>query len=83
MNNRYIQATWHHHNGTEHPNGYLLNPRHLFDPMRLPMVLKIYSDLEPISLPMGTSALSVLTLSAIYGDTVPSTAARWSEYPPY
>lgn len=76
MNNRDIQATWHYHNGTKHPNGYLLNPRHLFDPMRRPTLLKIYADLEPMPLSLDTSALGVPALSAIYGDAVSSSADR-------
>ena len=42
-----------------------MDPRHAFDPMRLPMLFKIYADLEALPLqpdttPMGMSALQAI-----------------------
>ena len=38
MVNREIQATWHYHNGTKHPHGNLMDPRHSFDPSSQPLL---------------------------------------------
>ena len=51
MVNREIQATWYYHNGTKHPHGNLMDPRHSFDPSSQPLLFKIYPDLDPIPLP--------------------------------
>ena len=48
MVNREIQATWYYHNGTKHPQGNLMDPRHSFDPSSQPLLFKIYPDLDPI-----------------------------------
>ena len=55
MPNREIQAAWHYHNGTKHPDGYLMDPWHGYDPMDNPLLFKIYRELEPIPLSFGPS----------------------------
>lgn len=72
MPNREIQATWHYHDGTKHPNGHLMDPRYPFDPANQPLLFKIYSDLEPIPLPLDSSPSSVPALSAISTKVIPS-----------
>ena len=56
MVNREIQATWYYHNGTKHPHGNLMDPRHSFDPSSQPLLFKIYPDLDPIPLPLPFEA---------------------------
>jgi SagB-type dehydrogenase family enzyme len=67
VSNHDIQATWQYHNGTKHPSGPLLNPRHRFDPGRQPLLFKIYKNLPLISLPLDTAG-SLPALEAISGE---------------
>jgi SagB-type dehydrogenase family enzyme len=75
MNNHNVEATWHYHNGTKHPGGYLLNHWHAFDPARQPLLFKIYTGLEPIPLPLDTTSLGMPALSAI-STTIPTGQER-------
>ena len=70
VSNREIQAAWDYHNGTKHPNGPLMDPWHPFDPMKQPLPFKIYSDLDPIPLPLAAQPLAMPALSAV-STTVP------------
>lgn len=70
MKNYDVQAAWHYHNGTKHPGGYLLNPWHMFDPAYQPLLLKIYTDLEAIPLPLDKSPSGVPALSAISTNSI-------------
>ena len=74
MVNREIQATWYYHNGTKHPQGNLMDPRHSFDPSSQPLLFKIYPDLDPIPLPLPFEASPsvVPALSAISMEVIPS-----------
>ena len=72
MVNREIQATWYYHNGTKHPHGNLMDPRHSFDPSSQPPLFKIYPDLDPIPLPFEASPSVVPALSAISMEGIPS-----------
>ena len=65
MANHLIQAAWHYHDGTKHPDGYLMDRWHSFDPMNQPLLFKKYSDAEPIPLPLDPSPSAVPALSAI------------------
>jgi SagB-type dehydrogenase family enzyme len=65
MSNYDIQAAWDYHNGTKHPSGRLLNPRHMMDSDNRPRLFKIYEELEPIPLPLDTSPGDVAALEAI------------------
>ena len=72
MVNRGIQATWYYHNGTKHPHGNLMDPRHSFDPSSQPLLFKIYPELDPIPLPFEASPSVVPALSAISMEVIPS-----------
>ncbi len=65
MSNRDTQSAWRYHEGTKHPGGFLMDYRHSYDPSRNPLLFKIYSDLEPISLPLDTTPYGMSALSAI------------------
>ncbi|MCH7663616.1 MAG: SagB/ThcOx family dehydrogenase, partial [Chloroflexi bacterium] len=69
MNNREIQASWHYHDGTKHPSGYLLDPRHGFDPLNLPLLFKKFLDVETIPLPLKKDPIGLPALKAISEDT--------------
>ena len=72
MVNREIQTTWYYHNGTKHPHGNLMDPRHSFDPSSQPLLFKIYPELDPIPLPFEASPSVVPALSAISMEVIPS-----------
>ena len=76
MNNQDTSASWHYHNGTKHPNGHLMSPLHAFDPMRQPMLFKIYDSLEPLALPLDTSPVGAAALSTISANAAPGTGKR-------
>ena len=65
MANRQTRAAWNYHDGTKHPGGPLMNPLHRYDPMRNPLLFKIYEELDLIQLsldvPTGVPALSAIT----------------------
>jgi SagB-type dehydrogenase family enzyme len=65
MRNRDLQAAWHFHNGTKHPNGYLLDPGHTYHPGNRPLLFKIYPELEPINLPVDRTEGKVPALQAL------------------
>ena len=65
MANRDIKAAIHYHNGTKHPDGYLMDPWHSYDPTNHPLLFKTYLSLEPIPFPLGPSPSGVPALSAI------------------
>lgn len=65
MANRDIKAALDYHNGTKHPDGYLMDPWHSYDPMNHPLLFKTYLGLEPIPIPLGPSPSGAPTLSAI------------------
>ena len=64
MNND-IDATWHYHNGTKHPNGKLMGKLHTYDPSFRPNPYKVYKDLQSTVLPLdkspSTSALIAIS----------------------
>lgn len=72
MSNQDTQAAWHYHNGTKHPYGPLMDRWHAFDPRKQPLPFKIYSDLDPIPLPLPGQTLSTPALSAISAVVPPS-----------
>ena len=76
MDNWDRKTAWHYHNGTKHPNGYLMAPGHLFDPMSQPLLFKIYTDLEPIPLPGDASLPEEPALSAISTNVAPDAGER-------
>ncbi|HEX6383304.1 MAG TPA: SagB/ThcOx family dehydrogenase, partial [Anaerolineae bacterium] len=76
MSNRDIQETWHYHHGTKHPGGYLMDYRHQFDPSQRPLLYKIYTDLEPIALPLDTEPRGVPALEAIATNIITADTER-------
>ena len=73
MNNRELEATWAYHDGTKHSLESLYNDPHYMDFENQPLPFKIYSDLEPISLPQaspppGVPALSAISTGSIHPD---------------
>lgn len=70
MDNSDIRACWHYHNGTKHPNGFLMDPRHRFDPSNLPLLFKKFLDVESISLPLEKNPKGVSALEAISNGTL-------------
>jgi SagB-type dehydrogenase family enzyme len=65
MSNRNLEATWAYHNGTKHSYQSIRTNPHYLDWQNQPLPLKIYSSLEPISLPHNLSASDETALSAI------------------
>ena len=72
MANQDVQAAWHYHNGTKHPDGNLMDRWHSFDPMSPPLLFKIYSELKPIQLPHDATPSVMPALSAISTTVSPS-----------
>ena len=63
--NSDTRAARRYHDGTKHPGGHLMDPRHAFDPMRQPMLFKIYADLKALPLHLDTTAMGMSALQAI------------------
>ena len=76
MASRHTQATWNYHDGTKHPGGALMNPHHRYDPMRNPLPLKIYEDLDPIPLSLDVPLTGVPALAAIATHVSPATEGQ-------
>lgn len=55
------------HEGTKHPNGDLLDPRHRYDPRSRPPLVKDYRDGRSIELPAVEPEVGVPALEAIAG----------------
>jgi SagB-type dehydrogenase family enzyme len=67
MTNMDVQRAWRYHNGTKHPNGYLLDFLHSYNPANRPKLYKDYLDLESIPLPLDLSPIGISALKAIAG----------------
>ena len=65
MSNRDTRVARHYHSGTKHPGGRLLDPNHVYDWSRRPLLYKIYEDVESIPLPLDKTALGTPALEAI------------------
>ena len=65
MRNYEVEAAWHYHNGTKHPNGMLLDRFHIYHPSQRPTPYKIYKNAPQISLPIEKNSIGVSTLDAI------------------
>ena len=65
MPNQDVEAAWHYHNGTKHPDGFLMDPWHSYDPMDNPILFKIYPNLEPIPLAVDSLSPQMPALDAI------------------
>ncbi|HZS74178.1 MAG TPA: SagB/ThcOx family dehydrogenase [Candidatus Nitrosotalea sp.] len=65
VKNYEIDATWHYHNGTKHPNGMLLNRFHVFHPSHRPTPYKIYKNTPNVILPLDKNPIGISALDAI------------------
>ena len=72
MKNRDLEATWAYHNGTKHSYESIRTNRHYLDWENQPIPFKIYSQLEPISLPQQLSSSGVTALEAISASEAPT-----------
>ncbi|NIO06503.1 MAG: SagB/ThcOx family dehydrogenase, partial [Deltaproteobacteria bacterium] len=65
MNNRELEAAWNYHNRTKHSYHSVRNSSHFLDWENQPLPFKIYSNLDPISLPHDLNSSGVSALKAI------------------
>ena len=65
MRNYEIEAAWHYHNGTKHPNGILLNRFHTYHPSYRPTPYKFYKDTPKLVLPLKKDSLGISALESI------------------
>ena len=65
MSNRELEAAWAYHNSTKHSYQSIRADSHYLDWENQPLPFKIYSSLEPISLPHNFSSSEMTALSAI------------------
>jgi SagB-type dehydrogenase family enzyme len=65
VKNYDIEATWHYHNGTKHPNGMLLNRFHVYHPSHRPAPYKIYNNASSLELELDKNPKGIFTLDAI------------------
>ena len=63
--NRDLEATWEYHEGTKHSFQSVHSSRHFLDFENQPLPFKIYTGLEPISLPQGLEPSGVPALEAL------------------
>ncbi len=64
-----MRAALEYHNGTKHPRGYLMDPRHRYDPRFNPIPFKIYRGIEALPLPRPADRLDVPALSSISAES--------------
>ncbi|MDE1877233.1 SagB/ThcOx family dehydrogenase [Candidatus Nitrosotalea okcheonensis] len=65
MQNYEIEAAWHYHNGTKHPNGMLLNRFHVYHPSHRPVPYKIYKNISQVNIPLDKTPVGISALVAI------------------
>ena len=65
MANRNTEAALRYHRGTNHPDGDLMNPRHVWDPMNPPLPYKLYTGVESVPLALDGPSADKPTLAAI------------------
>ena len=65
MPNRDIQAAWNYHNATKHSFSSIRTNPHFLDWANRPLPFKIYSTLQPLTLPRKVRATNAPALSAI------------------
>lgn len=68
MKNSEYQAAVKFHEGTSHPNGFLMNRAHFYSPALEPLKEKRYLDLEPIPLPQPVPESGFPALEALSAD---------------
>jgi SagB-type dehydrogenase family enzyme len=65
VRNYEIEAAWHYHNGTKHPNGILLDRFHAYHPTFRPTPYKIYKNTPQVNLLLDKNPIGVSALDAI------------------
>ncbi len=65
MKNSDIEAAWHYHNGTKHPNGELLKRSHTYHAGLRPTPYKIYKGVQKIDLVLDKKTAGISTLDAV------------------
>ena len=65
MTNRDTEAALRYHRGTNHPDGELMNPNHMWDPMNPPLPYKLYAGVKSVPLRLDGPSADVATLAAI------------------
>lgn len=81
MLNQDVEAAWHYHNGTKHPDGFLMDPSHSYDPMDNPLLFKIYPDLELIPLSLDSLPPKMPALDAIAAPVCYSSSPNTPDFP--
>ena len=67
MTNRKTEAALRYHRGTNHPDGDLINPNHVWDPMNPPLPYKLYKGVDSVPLALDGPTVDMPTLAAISG----------------
>jgi SagB-type dehydrogenase family enzyme len=70
VQNHEIEATWHYHNGTKHPNGMLLNRFHVYHPSHRPTPYKMYKNISQINLPLDKTPIGISALDVISTENI-------------
>ncbi len=65
MTNRNIEAALRYHRGTNHPDGDLMNPNHVWDPMNPPLPYKLYTGVDSAPLALDGPSADMPALAAI------------------
>ena len=65
MMNRDTGAALRYHRGTNHPDGSLMNNRHVWDPMNPPLPYKLYKDVDSVPLALDGPSADLPALTAI------------------
>ena len=76
MNNMDTQAALRYHDGTKHPDGYLMDSRHVWDQANTPLLFKSYIDVETVPLSLDTPPSETPALSAISTNVEPDASAQ-------
>ncbi len=65
MTNRNAEAALRYHRGTNHPDGNLMNPSHIWDPMNPPLPYKMYTGVDSVPLALDGPSAEMPALTAI------------------
>ncbi len=65
MTNRNAEAALRYHRGTNHPDGNLMNPSHIWDPMNPPLPYKMYTGVDSVPLALNGPSAETPALTAI------------------
>jgi SagB-type dehydrogenase family enzyme len=76
VRNDDISATWRYHDSTKHSYQSVRSSHHVLDWASQPIPYKIYSSLEPISLPSDFTPSGISALDALAGRREPLAAER-------